>query len=580
MTTWRQSRRITMAWRILAALALSLMAVQSPRAAHALPIGLCYVNVGVIGGLHNGSSWADAYNDLHNGLGNGLCLEIWVASGVYRPDASNPDVSFSVPPGRAIYGGFVGNETLLGQRDWRAHLTILSGDLENNDTNADGNHIDESYTDIQGTNSVHVVWVNGLGATKVLADTRLDGFIITGGSAGDIGGGGLFCAGSGAGKECSPTLSNLTFSGNQAPDGMGGAVLNSGGSGGVSNPTLQSVTFKGNRAYQGGGLYNAGYAGNSSPSLVDVIFESNSAALYGGAVVNSAYGGGTSSPLLLGVTFSGNTADDSAGAMLNSGGDGTSSPDLINVTFSGNHAALLGGALFNSSTTGTSSPTVLNSTFQGNSAANAGGGIYSNAGAGGTTNPTVYGVILWGNTATFGSQVYNSSPATAGISYSVVQGGCGSIVGANCSGGHNLDTDPLLGPLWNNGGYDMTMALLPGSPAIDAGSTIACPSIDQRRAPRPMDGNHDGTAVCDIGAFEASMFADVPVLGKEWMEPWIEAFYYAGVTSGCGLGPLIYCPENNVTRAEMAVFLLRAKHGAAYVPPAATHTFTDVPVAG
>jgi glucose/arabinose dehydrogenase len=79
---------------------------------------------------------------------------------------------------------------------------------------------------------------------------------------------------------------------------------------------------------------------------------------------------------------------------------------------------------------------------------------------------------------------------------------------------------------------------------------------------------------------EPLYFADMPVPGKEWMEPWANAFYDAGITTGCGQNPLIYCPENQVTRAEMAVFLLRAVHGAAYVPPAASHFFTDVPVAG
>jgi hypothetical protein len=76
------------------------------------------------------------------------------------------------------------------------------------------------------------------------------------------------------------------------------------------------------------------------------------------------------------------------------------------------------------------------------------------------------------------------------------------------------------------------------------------------------------------------LFADVPVPGKEWMEPWIVAFYQHGITTGCGVSPLRYCPENRVTRAEMAVFLLRAIHGASYVPPAPTHDFADVPVTG
>jgi hypothetical protein len=75
-------------------------------------------------------------------------------------------------------------------------------------------------------------------------------------------------------------------------------------------------------------------------------------------------------------------------------------------------------------------------------------------------------------------------------------------------------------------------------------------------------------------------FSDMPVTGKEWMEPWVNAFYTAGITTGCGTSPLIYCPETAVTRAAMAVFILRAKYGASYTPPPATHAFSDLPVAG
>ncbi len=78
----------------------------------------------------------------------------------------------------------------------------------------------------------------------------------------------------------------------------------------------------------------------------------------------------------------------------------------------------------------------------------------------------------------------------------------------------------------------------------------------------------------------AKLFDDVPVTGKEWMQPWIEEFYYDGITTGCGASPLIYCPESSVTRAAMAVFILRAEHGPSYVPPAADHYFADMPVAG
>jgi hypothetical protein len=76
------------------------------------------------------------------------------------------------------------------------------------------------------------------------------------------------------------------------------------------------------------------------------------------------------------------------------------------------------------------------------------------------------------------------------------------------------------------------------------------------------------------------IFADLPVAGKEWQEVWVNRFYSEGITTGCGTGPLIYCPENPVTRAAMAVFILRTLEGSSYTPPAASHYFADLPVAG
>jgi len=65
------------------------------------------------------------------------------------------------------------------------------------------------------------------------------------------------------------------------------------------------------------------------------------------------------------------------------------------------------------------------------------------------------------------------------------------------------NVDPLLAPLGDNGGFVPTHALWPGSPAIDAGSAVECASSDARGVVRPYDGDGDGTATCDIGAFES-----------------------------------------------------------------------------
>jgi ELWxxDGT repeat protein len=71
-------------------------------------------------------------------------------------------------------------------------------------------------------------------------------------------------------------------------------------------------------------------------------------------------------------------------------------------------------------------------------------------------------------------------------------------------------------------------------------------------------------------------FADVPA--SYWAADWIEQIAADGITQGCAVSPARYCPESHVARAEMAVFLLRARHGGSYVPPPATGTrFADVP---
>ena len=78
--------------------------------------------------------------------------------------------------------------------------------------------------------------------------------------------------------------------------------------------------------------------------------------------------------------------------------------------------------------------------------------------------------------------------------------------------------------------------------------------------------------LCYVPPACAGVFPDVPCSSN--FAPWIEALADAGITGGCGGGN--YCPTNPVTRQQMAVFLLKAKHGSTYVPPPCNGDFTDV----
>lgn len=489
----------TSTFLVLLLLGLLLILAEITPASLAQGRTLIYVDADA-GGANSGTSWANAYTHLQDALdqtnaNGGTDFEIWVAEGVYTPDdesigsehtAGSESEYFTLKYNNVqLYGGFAGNETSRDQRDWTTHPTILSGDIDGNDTNADGNHIAETSADIQGDNADHVLYLDGENFGIIDEATVIDGSAITAGQADDNfspsdRGGGLYCAGVGGGHECSPSLVNVSFSGNSANESGGGMFDN-------GNPS-----------------------GNSSPSLVNVSFSGNSAGVYGGGMLNFGAFGGKSSPSLVNISFNSNSAGSSGGGMYNYGYSGESNPSLVNVSFNGNLAYHGGGGMLNDGYAGNSSPSLVNVSFSGNSAAY-GGGMY-NAGSSGTSSPSLVNVILWGNTATEdGPQVYNDT-ATPTFTYSLVEGG---ISGLGADGGNNLDQDPLFVDAANG-----DLRLQSGSPAIDAGLTADTFDLDDdgdTTEPIPYDlagrRRNQGSAV-DIGAYEFNLGNTAPTISE------------------------------------------------------------------
>ncbi len=286
------------------------------------------------------------------------------------------------------------------------------------------------------------------------------------------------------------SVSNTTFSGNTATYGLGGAIDNSG------SLTVNYSTFTGGKAFEGGAIDNKD-AGTLTVN--DSTFDSNDA-IQGGSLYND------SNATISGSTFSNSTAFQ-GGAIAN---DLVSTLVLLNSTIANNFAGQNGGGINQvGSLTAYSSTIAYNAVAPGG----AGGGIDASAG---TT--LLYNTIVADNTTGTGATATTSdiSGLVSPLSSNNLIGGKSSGLTNGVSGNLVGVTKPLLGTLADNGGPTETVALLAGSPAIDAGAasfaipsgTITAPATDQRGALRGPGGLNAGTAI-DIGAYEASSSYEV-----------------------------------------------------------------------
>lgn len=324
-----------------------------------------YVNASATG-ANTGTSWADAFTTLQPALDAAQTgTEIWVAAGTYKPSKliqATYDIqykTFQLKHGVGIYGGFAGIETKRDQRSSDPNLTILSGDINGDDTDVVGWMVPERFD-----NSYHVFYhPDGL---NLDAAAILDGFTIKDGNPRVSYGTDYHCGGgmfNGDGN-C-PTINNCIFKHNAAVYGAG--MYNAK----LSSPTITRCIFMenaaGSKIVQNEGGYGGGLYANSTNAIIsDCAFVNNTAISQGAGILCQGQA------ILTRCTFQGNSSDKGGGLFLISSG----ATAITDCVFQENTAGRDGGGIYSEG----GSPSLSYCSFLGNSAYYSGGGMYNKGG--------------------------------------------------------------------------------------------------------------------------------------------------------------------------------------------------------
>ncbi len=271
------------------------------------PANNIYVNQANSSPMQDGTTWAKAYSSLSAALaGASAGADIWVAQGTYKPTTTTSRmISFDIPSGVEVYGGFIGNEGVLAARKIKQYETILSGDI-----GAVGTYTDDSY---------HVVKI-----VDSNNQTLLDGFTVQFGYAANqppvsnsnsLGntsalptsnesGGGIYI------QSGSPMVANCTIQNNFAIFGAG--IYSETG----STPMINSCIISANFGTFGGGVYLLNSNANMNNDLV-----SGNKGLGAGMYVNNSY------PVITNITVAGN--DGFVGGIYVTSNPGNQSTPII-----------------------------------------------------------------------------------------------------------------------------------------------------------------------------------------------------------------------------------------------------------